>query len=78
MRPRTLRYKVKHVNGVYAVNNATLKRRISELGGVTVAAKELGVTRQCLYLWLKRGVSKYGLLLIDKAIKDKRGRQVKP
>jgi hypothetical protein len=56
------------------VNNATLKKRITELGGITVAAKELGVTRQCLYLWLKRGISKYGILLIDKAIKDKRSR----
>lgn len=56
------------------MNNATLKRRISELGGVTVASKELGVSRQCLYLWLKRGVSKYGILLIEKAIKDKRSR----
>ena len=56
------------------MNNATLKKRITELGGITVAAKELGVTRQCLYLWLKRGISKYGILLIDKAIKDKRSR----
>ena len=56
------------------MNNNTLKRRISELGGVTIAAKELGVSRQCLYLWMKRGVSRYGILLIQKAIKEKRSR----
>jgi hypothetical protein len=47
---------------------------LGELGGITVAAGTLGVSRQCIYLWLKRGVSKYGILLIDKAIKDKRSR----
>ncbi len=56
------------------MNNRTLKRYLGELGGITVAAGTLGVSRQCIYLWLKRGVSKYGILLIDKAIKDKRSR----
>lgn len=56
------------------MNNATLKRSIGMLGGITEASKTLGVTRQCLYLWLRRGVSKYGVLLIEKALKEKRSR----
>ena len=56
------------------MNNATLKRNIGRLGGVSVAARELGVTRQCIYLWFRRGVSKYGVLLIEKALKEKRTR----
>ena len=56
------------------MNNATLKKNISRLGGVTQAAAELGVTRQCVYLWLKRGVSRYGVMLIEKALKEMRSR----
>lgn len=54
------------------MNTATLKARITQLGGATKAAETLGVSRQCIYLWLKRGVSKYGILLIQKAMKEKK------
>ena len=56
------------------MNIATFKNRIGQLGGVTQAATTLGVTRQCIYLWLRRGPSKYGVLLVEKALKDKRSR----
>ena len=60
------------VKGVYSMNIRTLKRNITELGGAAEAASRIGVTRQCVYLWLKRGVSRYGVLLLEKAIKEKR------
>ena len=56
------------------MNTNTLKNRIGQLGGVTQAAKTLGVSRQIIYIWLKNGVSKYGVLLIQKALKEKRSR----
>ena len=33
-----------------------LRRAIEELGGVKPFAKQYGVTHQCVYLWIKKGV----------------------
>lgn len=65
-------FSLQRVKGVY-MNSRTLKKNITELGGVQEAAGRIGVSRQCVYLWLKRGVSRYGVLLLEQALREKRG-----
>lgn len=54
------------------MNISTTRKYITELGGPTEAAAKIGVTRQAVHLWLKRGVSKYGILALERAIEEKR------
>lgn len=57
------------------MNKLTVRKAVTELGGVAEAALKLGITRQGVYRWFKHGISRYGVLLIEQALKKKRSRK---
>jgi len=56
------------------MNRRTITAAITRLGGPDAAAKKLRVTRQTIWNWRTKKISRIGVLLIQQALKElKRG-----
>ena len=55
------------------MNRRTVVAAITRLGGPDEAARKLGVSRQTIWNWRTKKVSRIGVLLIEKALKELRG-----
>ena len=52
------------------MKESDLERLIRIRGSVDAAAETLGVTRQTIWNWRERGVSRLGVVLIQNALED--------
>lgn len=65
--------RVKQIYGK-AMNKRTVNAAITRLGGPDAAAKRLAVTRQTIWNWRTKKISRIGIMLIERALKElKRG-----
>ena len=54
------------------MNRRTVTAAISRLGGPDAAAKRLKVTRQTIWNWRTKKISRIGIMLLEKALKELR------
>ena len=54
------------------MNRRTVTAAISRLGGPDAAAKRLKVTRQTIWNWRTKKISRIGVMLLEKALKELR------
>jgi predicted DNA-binding protein (UPF0251 family) len=52
------------------MNKRTVIAAISRLGGPDAAAKKLKVTRQTIWNWRTKRISRIGVMLIEKALAE--------
>ena len=52
------------------MNRRTVIAAISRLGGPDAAAKKLKVTRQTIWNWRTKRISRIGVMLIEKALAE--------
>ena len=54
------------------MNRRTVTAAISRLGGPDAAARRLKVTRQTIWNWRTKKISRIGVMLLEKALKELR------
>ena len=52
------------------MNRRTVTAAINRLGGPDAAAKRLKVTRQTIWNWRTKKISRIGVMLLEKALKE--------
>ena len=52
------------------MNRRTVIAAVSRLGGPDAAAKKLKVTRQTIWNWRTKKISRIGIMLIERALKE--------
>lgn len=55
------------------MNRRTIIAAVTRLGGPDEAARKLRVSRQTIWNWRTKRISRIGIMLIEKALKELRG-----